>query len=99
MSTAKPIYQDDPPPPRKKRRKKYPRGKYPRPLTSESRDVKLLRLPYGEMTTLTDAANLMGIDRRSLQINYFYSQSYLLPDYIQLIRDGGHIVAIKRIGP
>lgn len=93
---AKPIYTDDAP---KKRRKKYPRGKHPRPLNSESRDVKLLRLPFQQQITLTQAAQIMGIARTSLQHNYLYPMSYALPDYIEVVRDNNRIIGIKRVGP
>lgn len=101
---AKPIYTDDepiPPPPKVKRvrRKKYPRGKYPRKLTSQSRDVKLLRLPYQRMITLTEAAEIMDIARGSLQKNYIFSKTYGIPDYIEIVRDNNIVVGIKRIGP
>lgn len=95
------IYQDDAPQPkvRKPRRKKYGRGKYPRYKNSQSRDVKLLRLPWQQTITVGGAAALMGIDRKSFQVNYLWSPSYLMPDYIEIVRDMGRIVGLKRIGP
>lgn len=101
---AKPIYQDDEPAPkvRKPRRKKYPRGKYPRVLTSQSRDVKLLRLPWKQFVTTGEAAELMGVTRRTLTCNYFSAgnkDNYAMPDYIEMVYDGSRIVGLKRIGP
>lgn len=101
---AKPIYQDDDPVPkaRKVRRKKYPVGKHPRPLTGDSKDVKLLRLPWLQGVTIGEAAELMGITRRTLQCNYLYAgnnSNYCLPDYIEMVMDGSRIVGLKRVGP
>ncbi len=98
---AKLIYQDDAPEPkvRKRRRKKYPVGKYPRPLTTNSRDVKLLRLPWQQVCTVSEAAAIMGIARTGLQGNYLHNSAYALPDYIEIVRDMGRIVGLKRIGP
>lgn len=95
------IYTDDAPEPkvRKPRRKKYAPGKYPRLLNSESRDVKLLKLPWGQFCTLTDAAACMGIERNSLRTNYLYSTDYALPTYIEVVKDMGRIVGLKRVGP
>lgn len=100
-NAPKPIYQDEPTPrqPRKPRRKKYPRGKHPRKLTSQSKDVKLLRLEHGKLYFLTEAAQLMGITRDSLRCCYIYNKAYALPDYIEIIYDMGRATAIRRIGP
>lgn len=95
------IYTDDAPKPkvRKPRRKKYPKGKHPRPLTGNSKDVKLLRLPWKQQITVTEAAEIIGIHRNSFRVNYLYSQRYSLPDFIEMVRDMGRIVGIKRVGP
>lgn len=96
---AKPIYQDDAPPPRKRRRKRYPKGKHPRPMTPDRRDMKLLRLPYQEPVTITRAAELMEIGRRTLQCSYLCGP-YRLPTFIEVVRNEFDIAThLRRIGP
>jgi hypothetical protein len=97
---ATPIYSDDPivKPERKKRRKKYPRGKYPRVLNSESKDVKLMRLPWQTFVTTSEAAAIMGITKESLRHNYLTTSAYAMPDFIEIVRNP-RIVGLKRVGP